>query len=91
MFPDPLVVSVWDAFANFLPGVSVTYTAHPVFGGLASGIFSNGTATITAVTDWNGNTSVPFWANNVVGGTHTVSATAPGLAYSANFSFYNNP
>jgi len=68
-------------------GVTVTFTAPPVTG--ASGTFANGTNTTTATTDANGNASVTLTADTTAGGPYSVTASAPGVSTTANFSLTN--
>ena len=84
-FANALAVTVRDAGSNPLSGVNVTFAA-PVSG--ASGIFSNGTATITVATNASGVAAAPFTANSTAGGPYTVTAASTGLT-SVNFSLTN--
>jgi predicted outer membrane repeat protein len=83
-FAAPLLVQVLDANGIPLPGVTVTFTA-PSSG--AGALFSNGNATITAVTDSTGTATVAAPTANATVGSYTVTATA-GSA-SAGFSMTN--
>ena len=76
-----------DEFGNLVPNASVTFTAP---GASASGTFSNGMATITGMTDANGQVSEPFTANTR-SGSYTVSASATGVGTPASFSLTNAP
>jgi hypothetical protein len=84
-FTNPLAVTVKDASGNAVPGAGVTFTA-PATG--ASGKFSNGTATITVVTNASGIASATFTANATAGGPYTVTAVVTGLP-AVNFSLTN--
>jgi MtrB/PioB family decaheme-associated outer membrane protein len=84
-FANPLAVTVRDAANKPVAGVNVTFTAP---GAGASGVFSNGTATITVATDVAGVASAPFTANAIAGGPYTVTAASAGLT-TVNFSLTN--
>jgi hypothetical protein len=88
-FANPLVVQVTDANGNLVPGAQVTFTA-PSSG--ASGTFvSSSSATITVLTDSNGQASSgTFTANTVAGGPYNVSAATSG-PLSVNFALTNVP
>jgi hypothetical protein len=75
-FANPLAVTVNDAGSNPVSGMNVTFTA-PASG--ASGVFSNGTATITVATNASGVAAAPFTANGTLGGPYVVTAAASGL------------
>jgi hypothetical protein len=81
-FPQPLEVTVTDAFGNPLSGVAVTFTA-PASGPSAS--LSNGGS---ATTDANGHASVTATANGLAGGPYQVSAAA-GTPSPATFNLTN--
>lgn len=70
-FPTNLQVTAFNDTSTPVSGLLVTFTAP---GAGASVTFPNGN---TATTDSNGLASVPVVANSV-GGSYTVSATAPG-------------
>jgi 5-hydroxyisourate hydrolase-like protein (transthyretin family) len=80
-FPDPLVVSVTDAFGNPVQGVDVTFAAP---GSGASAILS----AETVATDANGLAQVTATANDVVG-DYTITATVDGIDPPASFSLSN--
>ncbi len=80
-----LVVSVTDAAHNPVQNASVTFTAP---GSGASGVFSNGTATITGTTNASGQLSESFTANTVAG-SFNVSAGFAGIAVPVNFNLTN--
>ena len=84
-FANALAVTVRDAGNNPVAGVNVTFTAP---GSGASGVFSNGTATITVATNASGVASAPFTANGTAGGPYTVTAASTGLT-TVNFSLTN--
>ena len=87
-FTTPLSATVTDVANanNQMAGVSVTFTA-PQTG--ASGVFSNGTNTITETTNASGVASAgSFTANSTAGGPYTVTATAWGIS-PASFSLTN--
>jgi len=86
-FANALAVTVRDAGNNPVAGVNVTFTAP---GSGASGVFSNGTATITVATNASGVASAPFTANATAGGPYTVTASSSGLT-AVNFSLTNTP
>jgi len=84
-FGAPLVAKV-TRDATPASGVTVTFTA-PASG--ASGIFGNGTASDTEVTDASGvATSTTFTANSAAG-NYSVTATADGSTMPANFNLTN--
>jgi uncharacterized protein (TIGR03437 family) len=85
-FAKPLSVAVRDANNNLLSGVSVTFTA-PSSG--ASGVFSNGSNTITVASNALGMANATFTANATVGGPYTVTAAVGSV--SASFSLTNIP
>ncbi len=87
-FANLLAVTVRDSTGNVVPAVNVTFTA-PASG--ASGVFSNGTATITVATNSLGIASAPFTANAIAGGPYAVTASATGVVTGVNFSLTNNP
>ena len=84
-FLNALLVTVEDANGNPVPNVSVTFTA-PASG--ASGLFSNGSTTITATTDANGQLSESFTAN-ANGGNYSVTAAVNGVNAPASFILTN--
>ena len=86
-FATPLGVTVKDSSNNPVSGVNVTFTAP---GSGASGVFSNGTATITVATNASGIAAAPFTANAMAGGPYTVTASATGLT-TINFILTNSP
>ena len=72
-YPNPLVVTVTDQSGGQVPNVTVTFTA-PASG--PSGTFSNGTTTITGVTNASGQVEEAFTANGQPG-SYTVTASVP--------------
>ena len=82
-FANPLVVTAEDAYSNPVSGVPVTFTAP---GGVATGVFSNSTATISGTTNASGQLSEAFTAN-----THTgsYSVTAVSGSSTVNFNLTN--
>jgi len=84
-FPNPLAVTVRDASNNPVPNVPVKFTAST---SRASGTFSNGSNTITSLTNASGIASQPFTANRTVGRRYVVSAESAGLS-SVNFVLTN--
>ena len=60
------------------PGASVTFTAPA---STASGVFSNSTNTITALTNASGQLSEAFTANTIAGGPYTVTAVVGGVQH----------
>jgi len=85
-FSGPLVVEVTDANANPVSGQTVTFSAPD---GGASGLFANGTATATAVTDASGQATSGVVSASATAGTFGVTARA-GSA-SASFTLTNTP
>lgn len=86
VFALPLTATVMTG-GSAAAGVSVTFAA-PTSG--ATGTFTGGKSTISVTTDSQGNASATVTANGTAGGPYTVTATAPGIAGSANFSLTNN-
>ena len=84
-YASPLVVTVDDANSNPVAGVRVTFAA-PSSG--ASGVFSNSTTTISALTNSSGQVTESFTANTTSGG-FSVTASVGGVAAPASFSFTN--
>lgn len=82
-FAAQLSVNVTDAGHNALSGVVITFTA-PATG--ASGVFTNSTNTVTAITDGSGNASAAIKANTIAG-AFTTTAGVNGLA--ASYSLTN--
>jgi len=85
-FSGPLVVVVTDANANPVPGQTVTFSA-PDHG--ASGVFANGTATATVVTDVSGQATSGAVTATTTAGTFGITATAGPV--SATFNLTNTP
>ena|GEM_PF-780406 len=86
-FANPLVAAVRDSGGNPVFGVTVTFKAPPGSG--ASGIFSNGLTSATAVTNASGvATSSVFTANSKTG-SYNVTVAATGVAITATFSLTN--
>ena len=67
-------------------GVTVTFTAPPAE---PNGTFAGGATTATAMTDANGVATSPVFTAGTIGGTYTVTASAPGAAGTASFSLTN--
>src|SRR5580704_586476 len=87
-FSGPLLLTVFDSTRNPLSGIPITYSAPGGSG--PSGTFSNGTGTITVMSNAFGVVSVELTANSIPG-TYSVTAgtlTATGIL-SANFSLTN--
>mgnify|MGYP000882986248 CR=1 FL=1 len=84
-YPQNLSVVVKDAQGAGIPGMTVTFTAP---GSGASGVFSNNTATITAVTNASGIASVPIKANGTVG-AFNVAAAVTGIDTPVEFGLTN--
>jgi uncharacterized delta-60 repeat protein len=85
-FAQPLVAKIVNSSNSPLPGVVVTFTA-PASG--ASGTFTNGQTTFSAVTNASGVvTSSIFTANNL-GGSYSVTATVAGVLIPVNFNLTN--
>ncbi len=85
-FASLLTATVKDSGGNLLSGITVTFTA-PASG--ASGTFSGGLSSVTAVTNASGvASSATFTANGTAGG-YTVTATVSGVATAADFSLTN--
>ncbi|HEX3745090.1 MAG TPA: SBBP repeat-containing protein, partial [Bryobacteraceae bacterium] len=85
-FTTPLNALVKDADGNPVPNVTVTFTA-PATG--ASGMFSGGSAAITAITDATGTASAGILTANSIAGLYHVTASAPGVAAIATFQLIN--
>ena len=83
-FPNDLSVQVTSGGVPEA-NVPVTFTA-PATG--ASGTFSNNATTIVEMTDSNGDVSVPYTANGIVG-SDDVTATTPNAASPAVFDLTN--
>jgi len=83
-FAIPLSVQVLDAIGTPMPNLSITFTA-PASG--PSGTFSNGTQSITVMTNSSGIASATITANGTIG-SYGVTASYPGLN-SASFSLSN--
>ena len=86
-FGAALQATVKDSSNNPVSGIAVIFTAP---GSGASGMFSNGTATITVTTAGSGVAAAAFTANSSTGGPYIVMASASGVATPANFSLTNN-
>ena len=84
-YASPFVVTVDDANNNPVAGVKVTFTA-PSSG--ASGLFSNSTTTISALTNSSGQVAETFTANTTSGG-FSVTASVGGVSTPATFSLTN--
>ena len=69
-------------------GVTVTFTA-PSSQSSASGTFSGGATTATAVTDTFGVAIAPVFTANSHSGSYSVTASAPGSTAPASFSLTN--
>jgi hypothetical protein len=82
-FATPLKALVKDAHGSPLSGASVTFTA-PVAG--ASGTFA-GSASVTVISDGNGNATAPTFTANTTVGSYLVTATAGTV--STTFSLTN--
>jgi hypothetical protein len=85
-FASPLAATVNDVSNNPVSGATVTFTAP---GGGASGTFSGGTTTATAVTDASGIGVSPAFTANGTAGSYIVTATVSGVGTPANFSLTN--
>ena len=81
-----LVVTVKDASSNPVVGATVTFSA-PSSG--ASGTFSGGLTTTTAMTNASGIASSPTFSANSKVGTYTVTASVSGASSPANFALTN--
>lgn len=80
-FAEPLVVAVFDAGENPVPGVEVTF-AVPETGASATA------ASLTAITDERGQASMSVVANEVAG-EYSVGASAAGTSSPAVFALAN--
>jgi Fe-S cluster assembly iron-binding protein IscA len=85
-FATALQVTVMDTSGNLLPNLTVTFTA-PASG--ASGMFANGTATTTAVTNSSGVATASAFTANGAAGSYSVTASVPGVITTASFSLTN--
>jgi CSLREA domain-containing protein len=85
-FATELLVAVKDQLGNPMYGVTVTFAA-PSTG--ASALFSNGSHTITAITNASGIAYATAKANATSGGPYTVTASVAGISQPAAFSLTN--
>jgi hypothetical protein len=87
-FATSLEVEVTGAGGTGVEGKSVTFTAPTT--GNATGTFSNGTHTITVMTDTNGDAIEVFKANGSTNGTNPYSVTATsGTLNTVTFTLTN--
>ncbi len=89
-----LTVSVSDVNNNPVGGVTVTFTINGNTTTGASGTFNTGPqTTATAVTDSNGNATVPGFTANTHTGGWTITASTPGTTglLTATFNLTNVP
>jgi autotransporter-associated beta strand protein len=82
-FATALQAVVRDAFANPVPGASVTFAAP---GSGASGAFGGGA---TVATNASGVATAPAFTANATSGSYTVTATVSGVGAPASFSLTN--
>lgn len=87
-FRIPLSVTVLDGQNNYMPGVTVTFTA-PDTG--ASGTFANGTTATTAITNSTGVATSSAFTANGTDGTYFVTVSVGGLtnAFTLQNTLYN--
>lgn len=83
-FSAPLVATVLNGSGTGVSGVTVTFTA-PASG--ASGTFAGGNN--TAVTGSSGTATSAAFTANAISGSYVVTASAPGVTGTANFSLTN--
>jgi hypothetical protein len=83
-----LQAMVLDGSGSPVTGVTVTFQAP---GSGVSGMFANGTATTTAITNASGVAAASAFTANSTLGSYTVTASVAGVAAPANYLLANTP